>query len=105
MGSILGSLLFLIYNNDLPLVLNRIYSPVLFADDTSVIICNPDPLVFLHSVTEVFNKLKLWFNANLLFLNLSKTELKLMSSHFYLSLVLHAMQSELSNHFSIRKPC
>jgi hypothetical protein len=65
---------FLIYINDLPLVLNRISFLVLFADDTSVIISNPDPLLFLDSETEVLNKLKLWFNMNLLFLNFSKTE-------------------------------
>jgi hypothetical protein len=38
------------------------------------IISNPDPLLFLNSVTEDLNKLKLWFNTNLLFLNFSKTE-------------------------------
>jgi hypothetical protein len=72
---ILGLLLFLICINDLPLVLNRISSPILFADDTIVIISNPDPLLFLNSVTEFLNKLKLWFNTNLLFLNFSKTDL------------------------------
>jgi hypothetical protein len=64
----------ILYINDLPLVLNRISSPILFADDTSAIVSNSDPLFFLHSVTEVLNKLKLWFNANLLFLNFFKTE-------------------------------
>jgi hypothetical protein len=72
-GSILGPLLFLIYINDLALVLNKTSFPVLFANDTSVIISNPDPRAFLNSVTEVFNKLKLWFDANLLVLNFSKT--------------------------------
>jgi hypothetical protein len=73
-GSILGPLLFFIYIHDLPPVLNKISSPTLFADDTSVIICNPDPLVFFDTLTEVLNKLNTWFNANLLFLNFSKTK-------------------------------
>jgi hypothetical protein len=74
-GSILGPLLFLININDLSLVLNEISSLILFTDNASVIISNPDHLLFLNSVTEVLNKLKLWFNTNLLFLNFSKTEL------------------------------
>jgi hypothetical protein len=39
-GSILGPLLFLIYINDLSLRINSLAEPILFADDTSVIISN-----------------------------------------------------------------
>jgi hypothetical protein len=45
-GSILGPILFLNYINDLPMLLNMISTPIHFADDTSVIISNPEPFVF-----------------------------------------------------------
>jgi hypothetical protein len=39
-GSILGPLLFIIYITDLPRKINSVSKPILFADDTSVIIYN-----------------------------------------------------------------
>ena len=37
-GSVLGPLFFIIYTNDLPLRIHSVPEPILFADDTSVII-------------------------------------------------------------------
>jgi len=46
-GLVLGSLLFLIFINDLPKFINDKSVPLLFADDTSILISHPNPLVFL----------------------------------------------------------
>jgi hypothetical protein len=41
--SILGPLLFLLYTNDLPKIINTKSKPILFADNTSMIVTNPSP--------------------------------------------------------------
>ena len=46
-GSILGRLLFLLYINDLPKVIGSKAIPVLFADDTSVLITSPNNKMIL----------------------------------------------------------
>jgi hypothetical protein len=49
-GSILGPILFLIYINDLLMSLNKISTPIFFADDTSVIISNHDAFIFQNGL-------------------------------------------------------
>jgi hypothetical protein len=49
-GSNLGPLFFILYINDLPKIMATTANPVLFADDTSVIITNPDPVELTSSL-------------------------------------------------------
>jgi hypothetical protein len=71
--SILGPLLFLLYINDLPHSINKNNKIVLFADDTSLIISNPDLIKFRDGVNKILQHIQEWFNANLITLNWKKT--------------------------------
>jgi len=75
-GSILGPLLFLLYINDLARVSGSNHKPVLFATDTSLIVTHLNHTDFSKEITYkyVFNQLNKWFAANLLSLNLKKTQ-------------------------------
>jgi hypothetical protein len=69
-GSILGPLLFLVYINDLPLRINSLAEPILFADDSSVIICNRNFIEFSTTANLVLARMIEWFSANKLVLML-----------------------------------
>ena len=69
----LGLLFFLIYMNDL---LNIIADPsklVLFEDDTSIIIINPNPSVFKDDINNINDDINDWFRGNSLALTSYKT--------------------------------
>ena len=72
-GSSLGPLLFLFYINDLPKAINNKSIPIMFADDTSILITSPNKYDFQIKITAVLNFINEWLNTNLLSTNFNKT--------------------------------
>jgi hypothetical protein len=98
-GSLLGPLLFHLHVNDLPNAISDLSKPVLFADDTSLIITNPDTQRFEKDINTVLEKSNKWFNSNLLLLNLKKTYFLQFVIRNTRALDLHILcgKSQLSN--------
>lgn len=72
-GSVLGPLLFLIFINDLPNIVNQ-KNLTLFADDTSFICADLSKNEAVLQSQNIINRFVEWFSRNKLFLNISKTE-------------------------------
>jgi len=64
-GSITVSYIY-IYINDLSLSISKLANPILFADDTSIIISNTNPEEFKNYINSVMTKITNWFQSNLL---------------------------------------
>ena len=71
-GSILGPLFFLLYVNDLPNIIADRLKPILFADDTNIIITNPSPSKFKEDINNIIDNINGWFRGNSLSLNFDK---------------------------------
>ena len=78
-GSILGPVLFIIYNNDLPLI-SKTLNTTLFADDTNFSITHNDYDLMVPIFNEELNKISNWTISNRLTINTSKTELMLFTN-------------------------
>jgi hypothetical protein len=68
-GSMLGQLLFLLYINDFPKIVNDNAELVLYVDDTSIIIISLNPTHFTNSANKILQDINNWFTTNLLSLN------------------------------------
>jgi len=74
-GSILGPLLFVIYVNDLPRSINKFASPVIYADDTSVLVSAKN-LKDLQTKTDcTLHHISEWFLFSGLTLHMKKTNM------------------------------
>jgi hypothetical protein len=71
-GLVLGPLLFLIYVNDLSKTVNDKTVPILFADDTSIIVKSSNSRDFQTNMVTAFNSVNKWFKVNLLSINVDK---------------------------------
>ena len=78
-GSILGPILFIIYNNDLPSISPSLKT-TLFADDTNFSLTHKDFYPMVGSLNDELRKIHDWTVANRLTINNSKTELLLFSN-------------------------
>jgi hypothetical protein len=72
-GSVLGPLLFLIYINDLPSIINKTSTPIIFADDTSILFAHSNLIDHNKNIHIIFTALNKWLKANQLSLNFNKT--------------------------------
>ena len=71
-GSVLGSILFILYINDIVNISNE-YKYILFADDTTLVFSNENSIQLELSMNKVLLQLRNWLVINKLTINLLKT--------------------------------
>jgi hypothetical protein len=72
-GSILGLLLFLMYVNHLSKVVEPTAIPIMFAEDTSILMASDNSVQLQSELSMVMSRINKWFQDNLIVLNLNKT--------------------------------
>jgi hypothetical protein len=76
----LGPLFFLLNINDLPNPILHNATPILFADDTHILITGQNVLKFQDDLNATFGHISNWFQVHSLSINISKTYFILFSS-------------------------
>jgi len=71
-GSVLGPLLFNMYINDFPCIINKISHTILFADGTNILVSSSDLNELNSKLNSVLCCISKWFQINQLVLNLIK---------------------------------
>ena len=82
-GSILGPLLFSLYVNDLPGIIQDGFIS-LYADDTAICVSDSDPMQVQYKLETKLALVQQWYQKNKLPLNLSKTSLMFFGTSFQL---------------------
>ena len=72
-GSVLGPLLFLLYINDRPKIINKTSTPIIFADDTSILFAHAKLIDLSKNIQVIFITLNKRLRAKQLSLNFNKT--------------------------------
>jgi hypothetical protein len=88
-GSVLGLLLFNVYINDLPCIINKFAHTILFADDTNIYVSYNGHNELNSKLHSVMNCISKWFQNNQLVLNLSKTRMVKFNSSKSITYPLH----------------
>ena len=77
----------IIYINDLPNIIADPSKPILFADDTSIIITNHSPSQFKEDINNIIENINDWFRGNSLSLNFDKTYFLQFSTKIVMKLI------------------
>ena len=71
-GSVLGPLLFNVYINDFPCIINKVSHSILYADDTNILVSSSDHNELNSKLNSVLHCISIWFQNNQVVLNLNK---------------------------------
>ena len=86
-GSILGSLLFLLYINDLKFA-SHLLDPIMFAGDTNLFYLSNDINTVFLKVNDELQKINEWFISNKLSLNVKQADTRL-STNLAKKMIFH----------------